>query len=108
MDEKPKRRWFRFRLSTWLVLVVTACWALAIRPVYVINQGEETIWVGPGFPGPVTVPAGMNRVYLGPDFEYTVDRRHFNPQYKWAILVVAAFFIWKVVERRRRHPAAPE
>jgi hypothetical protein len=43
----------------------------------------------------------MNRVYLGPDFEYTVDRRHFNTQYKWAILVVVAVVVWKVVERRR-------
>ncbi|MGD9646475.1 MAG: hypothetical protein AB7U73_12240 [Pirellulales bacterium] len=31
MDEKPKRRWFQFRLSTWLVLVAILGWAMALQ-----------------------------------------------------------------------------
>ncbi len=28
----PPRRWFRFRLSTWFVLLGILCWAMATRP----------------------------------------------------------------------------
>jgi hypothetical protein len=32
MDETPKRRWFRFRISTVLILTAIAAWGMAIRP----------------------------------------------------------------------------
>jgi hypothetical protein len=32
MDEKPKRRWFRFRLSTVLILTAITAWGMACRP----------------------------------------------------------------------------
>jgi hypothetical protein len=33
MDEKPKRRWFQFRLSTWFVLVAILAWGMVARPL---------------------------------------------------------------------------
>jgi len=30
----PPRRWFRFRLSTWFVLVALLAWAMTLRPYY--------------------------------------------------------------------------
>jgi len=32
MEEKPKRRWFRFRLSTVLILTAIAAWGMALQP----------------------------------------------------------------------------
>jgi hypothetical protein len=28
----PPRRWFQFRLSTWLLLIAILCWAMSARP----------------------------------------------------------------------------
>ena len=34
MAEQPKKRWFRFRLSTVLILTAIAAWAMACWPSY--------------------------------------------------------------------------
>ena len=92
MDERPKRRWFRFRLSTVLILTAIAAWGMALRPLFVS--------VKPGYKGHfVAVPAG-------PYFTAVVP----NPNLKWPALALAAFLAWKaawaVAERRRRRSAA--
>ena len=90
MDAKPKRRWFRFRLSTVLILTAILAWAMScwpwLIPVYTfyirpkIGHGETT-WV-------------VNRPLL------------------WPALALAAFLAWKaawaVVEHRRHQSASPE
>ena len=50
MDEKPKRRWFRFRLSTWLVLVAgmaLVAWAVAITTRHYATEGSSMAAVCP-------------------------------------------------------------
>jgi hypothetical protein len=84
MDEKPKRRWFHFRLNTWLVL-------FALLPAYAggVIKFVSTIAVG-----------GSSNISRGP-----IDDGY--PFY-----ALAAFLAWKaawaVVERRRRLSGAPE
>ena len=82
MDEKPKRRWFRFRLSTWLVL-------MALLPAI---AGQLTDFFG------TIAQGGSSNISRGP-----IDDG-------WLTLVLAAFLAWKtawaLVERRRSRVAA--
>ncbi len=86
-NDKPKRRWFRFRLSTVLILTAIVAWGMARWPLL-----EEDYYL-------------MLRAipYPGPSRPFPL---------KGPLLALAAFLAWKaawaVVERRRRLPAAPE
>ncbi|MBX9790320.1 MAG: hypothetical protein K2Y37_15490 [Pirellulales bacterium] len=84
MDEKPKRRWFRFRLSTLLILTAIAAWAMA-TPRFVPGPAKlSELW---------PIPTGR-----------PVEQR-LNHQLAWPAFALAAFLAWKgastVVERRR-------
>lgn len=85
MDDRPKRRWLQFRLSTWFVLVAILVWAI-VDPIY-----TKRVEMG-------THPFTGNHV------EVIRQRINFRP-----ILGLLAFLAWKafwaVVERRReKHP----
>lgn len=95
MDEKPNRtwrRWFQFRLSTWLVLVGIVAWAMATRPYVVINDGTESVWVH-GF-GRFIAQPGETHIQFGTR-QIAVDRRHINPRLRWPALALTAFIGWK-------------
>ncbi|MBX7074814.1 MAG: hypothetical protein K1X71_16860 [Pirellulales bacterium] len=40
MDQQSKRRWFQFRLSTWLILIAIIAWAMAVRPPATFNASS--------------------------------------------------------------------
>jgi hypothetical protein len=104
MDEKPTRGWFRFRLSTVLILTAIAAWGMACRP-YIVRTTELLViddWTQ--LPNPAT-----------PLFEETpgkgvthwlVDRRRLNGHLAVPAIALTAFLAWKaawaVAERRRR------
>ena len=49
MDEKPKRRWFRFRISTVLILTAILAWGMATRPN--IDYGSQNFAIDSSSPG---------------------------------------------------------
>jgi len=124
MDEKPPRRWFRFRLSTVLILTAILAWAMATRPRIgiVILQfrrvaSERSFDFSAGYiPDLVDKEFWMIRLY---SFTPSEDRGCFvyfgpNPELAWPTLALAVFISWKVMwafrERvvRRHMSAAPE
>jgi hypothetical protein len=107
MDERPKRRWFRFRLSTVLVLTAIVAWGMAQRPFVRWygwdRSGDHHGWVER------TPPSGLPAWRVEDELGYY--QRSF-PQLRWPALALAVFLAWKaawaVVERRRRRSATPE
>lgn len=108
MDDKPKRRWFRFRLSTVLILTAILAWAMATRPFFVLVATENGRYVVFDPHSSATLKEGRS---LYPDTTPMVYD-WINPRLKWPALAFAAFLAWKaawaVVERRRRQCAASE
>jgi len=110
MANKPKRRWFRFRLSTVLILTAIAAWAMASRPWMVEYEewayGSMSDPPPPGFENAI----GTSRGPGGVRWFQIVERP--NPNLLWPALTLAAFLAWKalwaVVERRRHKLAATE
>jgi hypothetical protein len=127
MDEKPKRRWFQFRLSTVLILTAILAWAMATRPYC---WREYTAYA-------VSNPAPGQRTAIGAFVSKRRSKGHMawirlvqtktrrplhgvcvesrlvvNPAAKWPALALFAFLTWKatwaLIERRRRRSAAPE
>ncbi len=109
MDDKPKRRWFRFRLSTVLILTAIAAWAMALRVHHIeFKRG----W----FPPP-HAPSSFHiivHLFAANGTSYTVNwhlglqRALLGP-----LAALVAFLAWKaawaLVERRRRQKiSAPE
>ena len=115
MADPPKRRWFRFKLSTVLILTAIAAWAMACRPdpglvYYDTASGRE--FVAGHFPNDFgddgywtfsivsskSTAVRHLQVFLGP-----------NPELAYPTLALVAFLAWKaawaVVERRRRTSA---
>ncbi|MGE0536588.1 MAG: hypothetical protein AB7O68_16580 [Pirellulales bacterium] len=109
MDEKPKRRWFRFRLSTIMILTAIVAWGMATRPYFLTR--DELI-VAPN--APHEVPSHFNAKLLrswknaGTEF-YLLRYCDLNPSLGWPASVLTAFLAWKagwaVVERRRARRA---
>jgi hypothetical protein len=101
MDEKPKRRWFRFRLSTVLILTAIAAWAMAIRPRVVATTRDYHV-------GDSNLPWLVRDSFARhPGLRHVVlTQESFNPQLLSPTLALVAFLAWKaaraVVERRRR------
>jgi hypothetical protein len=108
MDKKPKRRWFRFRLSTVLILTAIVAWGMACRP-YVVHYVEVSETrpqdIPPGSLRAIPMMVNLRRTL------WTVHRENLNPGLKWPALALAAFFTWKAgwaVVERRRQSASPE
>jgi hypothetical protein len=75
MDDKPQRRWFRFRLSTVLILTAIVAWGMACRPYLVEREFGYVLTVG-------------NTIY-------TDGGHELNTALKWPALVLIAFVAWK-------------
>lgn len=125
MDEKPKRRWFRFRLSTVLILTAIVAWGMALRPVLDWGVNDEVNAFGGKYHAGCCV--GLNEIFedvgLPGGDELTVDNAFLyvslltpnlgdiwwmtiEPKAAlYPTLALAAFLAWKagwaVVERRR-------
>ena len=67
MDEKPKRRWFRFRLSTVLILTAIVAWYMASLPFYDPDADKVAL----------------------------IEGRRLNPSLLGPILAFFAFLAWK-------------
>lgn len=97
MPDPPNQTWrrfFRFRLSTWLVLAGIAAWAMATRPYVVVAPIKWTRFVFEGA-GPVDLPTMGERL---------------NPYLGWPALALLAFLarkgFWLIRATRRERPAA--
>jgi hypothetical protein len=107
MTEQPKRRWFRFRLSTVLILTAIAAWGMACRPWY--PWMRPTVVIANEVGWEVCEPPPQLQPWQSP--QYWAVRR-INRQLLWPALALAAFLFWKaawvVVERRRRRATTSE
>jgi hypothetical protein len=110
MDATPNRRWFRFRLSTVLILTAIVAWTMATpRELWIAADHTDELRRIPSWlvvsKAYVEQPPGSAIVCR----EYAVV---LNPNLFWPLGAIAAFLAWKaawaVVERRRRASAAPE
>lgn len=96
MDVKPTRRWFRFRLSTVLILTAIVAWGMAAGPwMYT----EEIHAHGS--------PSGMIQ-----DSDYIMLIDKFNPDAMFPVAALAFFLTLKIagamVDYRRHKSAAKE
>jgi hypothetical protein len=106
----PKRRWFRFSISTLLILTAILAWAMAARPdirtrTYTANllMPREYRW---------TIAVNIGSV-IGPKdntlFHYV---EFYIPQTTlWPFLALGAFVAWKgsrrIIGRRKMQPPEP-
>jgi hypothetical protein len=105
MDEKPKRRWFRFRLSTVLILTAIVAWGMATWPDLAIGYYS---WSG-------TWQVIGRRFWQSSDVTWSVEFERCGivvgscNAVAWPALSLAAFLAWKaawaVAERRRARRA---
>ncbi|MGE0535985.1 MAG: hypothetical protein AB7O68_13480 [Pirellulales bacterium] len=114
MDEKPKHRWFQFRLSTWFVLVAILAWVMALWPYFdefevLVELTKATVrpstgWIDP----PYDIPyGGLGQFLWFWKLKLSVE------QLEWPAVALAAFLAWKaawalgprVVRRRRARTA---
>lgn len=112
MPEKPNRtyrRWFQFRLSTWLVLVAIVAWAMALgvrsERTFWVSKSED-FWRSGRQPQPIGFrPTGSIR-YSGNRHGWQTQFRSMmpNPKLKYPILALVAFIGWKAfwLVRERR------
>lgn len=95
----PRRCWFRFRLSTWFVLVAILAWALA-TPVWLLETK-----------GGIVIPGFFAYTDRTPDSRsgVLVEATYgLNPNLKFPPLALCAFIAWKrfrVSQERRRERA---
>lgn len=91
MEEKPKRHWFQFRLSTWLVLIGILAWFMATGPEFRFDHDEPAYadsidgWSGTfsiGHPSP-------------PTFEALGITYFFPSELRWPVLALSVFLAWK-------------
>ena len=115
MDEKPKRRWFQFRLSAWFVLVAILAWAMTCRPLYVVGEGVIEVSRGEFVANWIDLHYGAFEMDDG-SLRYfrKFEHRGLNQRLYWPALALAAFLAWKAAWAigprlvRRRKSAAPE
>ncbi|MBX9787346.1 MAG: hypothetical protein K2Y37_00390 [Pirellulales bacterium] len=108
MDSKPTRPWFRFRLSTVLILTAILAWGMALRPFF-WKQLDIYAWpIGRPIPADALVSKGgtFAEGTVVADQYIAYERSILSPRLKWPALALAAFLAWKaawgVFERRRR------
>jgi hypothetical protein len=120
-----RRRWFRFKLSTVLILTAIAAWAMSCRPFFAIAL---VAWVS--IPADVEIVEGDTYRFFGEypsvaaerwiddckrkagaDAAYLIiepeTRFSMNPRLRWAAIALFAFLTWKAgwaiaAQRRRR------
>jgi hypothetical protein len=104
MDEKPKRRWFQFRLSTWFVLVAILAWAMTYQPWIVTEtiQGRSSYIQLPSsskstadFESAYYQWLGRTKPIGGPLWLLTYRVDYLNPRVLGPIAALVAFLAWK-------------
>lgn len=111
MVEQLKKRLFRFRLSTALILTAILAWMMACWPWLTVTR--HAIFLA----GSETEESSLTKLLLWRDMQggglitkETWLELNTRVVYPW--LPLTAFFVWKaareVVESRRRKAAAPE
>lgn len=104
MTETPQRRWFQFRLSTWLVLVAILAWALMIGPTRVVLYD----YVEPP-PDGLEFDIAPEQLALGGDQNHLAVKE-LNTNLMLPALALVAFMAWKaawrVAETWRRRKAS--
>ena len=125
MDEQPKRRWFRFRLTTVLILTAIVAWGMSCFPR---AYWGHTLYRGNSFDIYLSLQIDHLHLYgiqlesaLSDDLFFLagIDSSDFGHEWwigvspkrvAWPALALLCFLAWKaawtVVERRRRRAAA--
>ncbi|MBX9791239.1 MAG: hypothetical protein K2Y37_20145 [Pirellulales bacterium] len=111
MVERPKRRWFRFRLSTVLILTAIAAWGMACRPTLSVEYSSSTAGkahiIGRLMPHARELWWVHCALISGPFMDYdAIDIQVGpNPELKWPVIAFFSFLVWKaawaVVEGNR-------
>ena len=120
----PPRRWFRFRLSTWFVLVAIlawamTCWPILVRERRVVSAAEWNAATGKMSEENLEREVKYHELLAARRQNHAVTFHHFfvetrlNARLLYPAFALAAFLAWKaawvMVERqRRRHSAASE
>ncbi|MGD9647385.1 MAG: hypothetical protein AB7U73_16855 [Pirellulales bacterium] len=105
MDAKPQRRWFRFRISTVLILIAIVAWAMACWPWAAVSKRIILATAADIDPAISFTKVLFSRTTPnnGPLVEETWIEP--NTAAAYPALALAAFLAWKaawaVVERRR-------
>ena len=111
MDEKPRRRWFRFRISTVLILTAIAAGMMACRPFVVSVNYDLLPGYGstPGADSDVRIVESQSLLGLSmwhQESPNLMEEIGLNHRLQFPVLALAAFLAWKaawaVIERRRR------
>jgi hypothetical protein len=111
MNEQPKRRWFRFRLSTVLIVTAIVAWGMACWP-WLRPQG-----VAHSFPVEIPVSEGWTDIGPGPNIAgptrtWFREQSPINPSLIGPALALLSLVGWKagwaLRERRRNQlPIVP-
>ena len=102
MADQPKRRWFRFKLSTVLILTAIAAWGMACRPWWIhrVDSGLASHFVD--IPKGATVlrkvPLQGGSMMSGPHifYKWELNEYQVNRQLRWPVLVLVTMIGWKV------------
>src|SRR5262249_32942467 len=104
MDERPNtRRWLQFHLSTWVVLVGIASWAMATRPILIDSAAavRTRLIAGPGWTRPGIFDFWITRPQLR-GLHFSVRQWwHYtaiNESFCRPIMVLTAFVGWKSLQ----------
>jgi hypothetical protein len=99
MQFLPRRHWFRFRLTTWFVLIAILAWAMVEWP-WIIRLEE---WAS--FPTSAIPPTNFHR--KGTAFagvvSYSFVSYRLNSAILWPVVVLAALLFWKAAGAFRRN-----
>jgi hypothetical protein len=106
MDETPKRRWFRFRLSTVLILTAIVAWGMACRP-YTIRLWHDNLhgtrlYFGPLPAWILDVSDALDRNAI-PGLVFWLDKNHdglkspygLNPRLRRPTAALLTVLAWK-------------
>ncbi|MBX9788891.1 MAG: hypothetical protein K2Y37_08230 [Pirellulales bacterium] len=121
----PPRRWFRFKLSTVLILTAIAAWEMSLSPYFEegpVTYYRQVLEVPPGASiayGPeIKVRSGepppFRHGYQTPHVSRRMWQKTLAPQLRYPIVALVVFLAWKaawvVGPRlvRRGQSAAPE
>ncbi|MGE0535730.1 MAG: hypothetical protein AB7O68_12195 [Pirellulales bacterium] len=105
MAEQPTRRWFRFKLSTVLILTAIAAWAVAYRPEVELfhdhQDGIRSVVRGP-FRWHLRVAVAEMVSPARGDRGWAVGL-NVPDGARWPLVALAALFVWKAAWAVRPH-----
>lgn len=103
--ERTWKRWFQFRLSTWLVLIAIMAWAMALRPrAYLICSTTWTLYAtfGTRLDDDATWTFQFSGNSSGENTFFAVGLEISPfPSILYPALALVAFTAWKLFQLRR-------